>query len=171
MRITDASAYFWRKMKNGRWTIRTVIRYSSPYAMEGGRIAHQLFQVFAILPTQTSICLPHPIPARSMLPTRCKEHNSIIRLNCNQYHIRSEVLWSVGARVYRIGPDMKECAYGMELSKMLQNAETIHTWVTDRMRQAEDQAVQKHSRQPCSLGKFKHDIYDVLLHWPCPNQV
>ena len=62
---------------------------------EQGHIAHQLFQIFAILPIQASIRLPHPVPARSMLPARCKEDNGIIRFNyvkSNQDRIRSAVI-------------------------------------------------------------------------------
>ena len=65
------------------------------YARGQGHIAHQLFQIFAILPIQASIRLPHPVPARSMLPACCEENNGIIRFNCvksNQDHIRYAVI-------------------------------------------------------------------------------
>ena len=105
-----SETYFWRRMKNVRCTYPDT---HQSHASGQGYFAHQLFQIFAILPIQASIRLPHPVPARSMLPTGSKENNGIIRFNCvksNETHIRSAVIMK-WFRLYHIGLDTKECDY------------------------------------------------------------
>lgn len=46
--------------------------------------AHQTFQVLAILPAETPICPPYPVPAGSMSTSSSEEYYGIIGLHCRR---------------------------------------------------------------------------------------
>ena len=46
------------------------------------RYAYQTLQVLAVLPTETAVRLPHPIPTRRMSVSSSEKNDGVIRLDC-----------------------------------------------------------------------------------------
>ena len=45
----------------------------------------QLLQILPILPAETAICLPDPVPPRRVLVPRGKEYDRIVRFDCKAW--------------------------------------------------------------------------------------
>ena len=58
-----------------------LIQHISELISSAESSTHQSLQVLAVLPAQTAIRLPHPVPARCVSVTSGKENDSVVRFD------------------------------------------------------------------------------------------
>jgi hypothetical protein len=65
----------------------------------------QSFQILTVLPTEASVSLPHPVPARGIFASSSKENDSIVR-----FHIKVKIREYPGKEHIVINfPGVREC--------------------------------------------------------------